>query len=262
MDGIDESNWDPCNLLLSPGENDKYAVLVLNTPITLIFNTEQVLNLWNKALIRITVDGGTDKWLDWLKQNDLHQNTIKNIDLITGDMDSIKPETLEAFKESSTIIINTYDQEETDFTKAILELKSISCKLNLDIEYVVAFNSVCGRFDQVLGNVNTLYKINRLWPEIRILIVTNSITWLLSVGQHRIQIPSNLKKSQEWCALIPVGNKTFLTTSGLKWNLDNSPLEFGYLVSTSNTYSTKEENVVVLTDQPIVWSMGIKNLLV
>lgn len=36
-------------------------------------------------------------------------------------------------------------------------------------------------------------------------------------------------------------------------------MEFGKLVSTSNTYSG-EENVYIESDRPLVWSMGIESL--
>lgn len=42
--------------------------------------------------------------------------------------------------------------------------------------------------------------------------------------------------------------------------VDNTLMEFGNLVSTSNTYNG-DSSVTVQTDKPLVWSMGIQGLL-
>lgn len=69
----------------------------------------------------MTVDGGTNRWLSWLNKNNI--SCCKNPDLITGDMDSITEETYEYFSSRSVQIINTPDQNETDYTKALMQLK-------------------------------------------------------------------------------------------------------------------------------------------
>lgn len=72
----------------------------------------------------MTVDGGTDMWLYWLERNNISKDSIKQPDLVTGDMDSIQTETLDMFRNSKvTSVILTEDQNETDYTKALKELK-------------------------------------------------------------------------------------------------------------------------------------------
>lgn len=71
----------------------------------------------------MTVDGGTDQWLWWLERNNISAD-VKQPDLVTGDMDSIRKETLESLNNSKYCkVVVTEDQEETDFTKALKELK-------------------------------------------------------------------------------------------------------------------------------------------
>lgn len=78
----------------------------------------------------------------------------------------------------------------------------------------------CGRFDQITANINTLFKARNIVPGLKIYhLASDSITWLLDQGSHEIKIPENVRKSKEWCALIPIGSPCQVTTTGLKWNL-------------------------------------------
>jgi thiamine pyrophosphokinase len=81
-----------------------------------------------------------------------------------------------------------------------------------------------GRLDQILGNINTLYRVKELYApdadRITIyMISSSSISWLLESGKHKIYISDEVVKKKLWCALIPIGGKSLVTTAGLKWNL-------------------------------------------
>lgn len=180
--------------------------------------------------------------------------------LITGDLDSCLPETLKYFKK--TQVISTPDQDATDFTKALKVLDSFVHKLDLSHIIVICENS--GRFDQIIANINTLFEHNQKPKEtVRpvYILTSNSVTWLLPPicinSMHEIHIPIDVKK--QWCSLIPIANSAVVTTSGLKWNLNNDKMEFGGIVSTSNTYDDKLDIVKIATDSPLVWSMGVEN---
>lgn len=84
--------------------------------------------------------------------------------------------------------------------------------------YVIA--DTCGRFDQIMANINTLYKARNILPKTKVFILSQeSLTWLIDEGSHAIDIPASVLKNDEWCALIPVGCPCQVSTKGLKWNL-------------------------------------------
>jgi len=76
------------------------------------------------AWLRVTVDGGTNQWHSFVKQNSF--DDLKFPDLITGDLDSANPAVVEQFVSMGSKIIPTPNQDETDFTKALKEVKKYS----------------------------------------------------------------------------------------------------------------------------------------
>lgn len=81
------------------------------------------------AKLRVTVDGGTTRWLTWLQAHQCEYSDILPPDLITGDMDSLSLDILEYFEEKNSKIIRTPDQNETDFTKALKEIQKL-CEMD------------------------------------------------------------------------------------------------------------------------------------
>lgn len=72
----------------------------------------------------MTVDGGTNKWHNFIKLNAFEH--LKIPDLITGDLDSADPNIVEQFVAKGSKIVHTPNQDETDFTKALKEVKEYS----------------------------------------------------------------------------------------------------------------------------------------
>ncbi|KAK9755035.1 thiamine pyrophosphokinase, catalytic domain [Popillia japonica] len=250
--------WDPCAILQANGVGYNYAILVLNRQITDAISKCKLLNLWQNAAVRVTVDGGTDHWLLWLEENNISKDLIKQPDLVTGDMDSIEPETLEYCKKIKTCtVIVTEDQMETDYTKALKELQKYIKYHNMQITCVITLSEDSGRFDQIIGNVNSLFKAANFLPNVDIFFLTKeSLSWLLWTGSHKILVPTTALEYSKWCSLIPFGSKAIVTTTGLKWDMSNSLLAYGQLISTSNAFSNSPE-ITVTTDSPLVWSMGV-----
>ncbi|XP_026322124.1 thiamin pyrophosphokinase 1 [Hyposmocoma kahamanoa] len=241
-----------------------YAVLVLNRPLSQSQNF--LRNLWNDASVRVTVDGGTVQWDKFI--NNLPedaQKTAKLPDMITGDFDSISNNVMNKYKKKGCKIVHTPDQDYTDFTKALVELYKYCQESKTEIEYVVALGQASGRLDQVLSNIQTLFLVrdkHLLSPNTKVYLISDdAISWLLTHGSHLIKIPKEtLQSHKSWCSLVPIGEScTDVTTSGLKWDLDQQSLKFGEIVSTSNAFRNKEE-VTVVCSHTLLWSMRVPHI--
>lgn len=198
------------------------------------------------AYIRCTVDGGTNRWRHYIEHVDTERFNLP--DLVVGDFDSLTDENRRYFTNGFTKFIYTPDQNATDFSKAvdtvrpllldkkviiyqirsynqiviILPTKIVKIGFSLQFKDVIVFHETSGRFDHIMANLNTLYKESNAVLNIY-LLSSNSLTWILRPGRHRIYIPTEiLRQDNTWCSLIPVGHVvTSVTTIGLKWNLSN-----------------------------------------
>ncbi|CAK9829594.1 Thiamin pyrophosphokinase 1 [Anthophora retusa] len=259
---LNRTIWDPLQIF-NCDKHYKYAVVILNSPLN--WKNDSLLQIWKKAQINVTVDGGTYRWLRYLEEQGIdllsgnHSEYVPH--LITGDMDSCPSLILENLKRLGSMIIETPDQDHTDYTKALFQLGQYAKKENINLNAIYVFVDSSGRFDHIMGNINTLYKSDKLIGHIQVIqIASSSLTWILRPGLHHIVIPKILVQNNTWCGLLPIGAPVnSIVTTGLKWNLNNAALQFGALVSSSNTYDNCSE-VTVNTDSPVVWTMGVEPL--
>ncbi|XP_053695567.1 thiamin pyrophosphokinase 1 [Sabethes cyaneus] len=247
----DTTTWCPADLIDASFGEDGLAVILLNRPILL--HKDYFRSVWNNAKVRITVDGGTNRWVDFVREHPNADEELKPPDLVTGDFDSCTDESMSYVTRLNCRIIKTPDQNATDFTKSLKVLQSTGFASEIRRALVLCESS--GRLDQIMANINTLFLARTILPDVSVFLrSSNSLSWLLPSGNHRIEIPSRLVNERIWCSLIPIGQRAVCTTSGLHWNLDNRVSEFGSMVSTSNTYSSEE--VRVRTDSAVLWCMG------
>ncbi|XP_050539397.1 thiamin pyrophosphokinase 1 [Daktulosphaira vitifoliae] len=233
---------------------DNAAVVVLNTKIT---NPPSIVqHLWNKCKLRVTVDGGTNRWHQFAIDNHLE---YKIPDLITGDFDSIIPNVLDKFVKLGSKTIHTPNQNETDFTKALKEIKKYTTDNNTNINTVIVMVNMDIRIDHFLSNINTLYKLKDQFSNIDVFLLgRNTLTWLLLKGNHRIHIPPTLRMFPEknYIGIFPLGSAcNHCTTNGLKWNI-NGKMEMGGLISSSNT-NNGDSIIMVTNSSPILWTMTL-----
>lgn len=240
--------WHPLNLLT---RSSKYGIIILNQPLA--FKEDQVVTLWNRAAIRATVDGGTNEWYKFsLTMENQLNNPIP--DLVSGDFDSVEPQSLSYFRCHGSKIVHTPDQNETDFTKSIRLVNEEVCTRDIKVDAIVAVCENSGRLDHIMANLNTLTRAPTILAVPLYQLTANSLTWVLSAGRHKIHV--NERCVGQWCGLIPLGQPAFVSTSGLKWNLACEKLEFGGLVSTSNMFDDNAF-VTVETDRPILFTMAL-----
>lgn len=120
------------------------------------------------AKLRILVDGGGNRW-------DKIKTTFPDISyphIVSGDFDSIRPHVLEQFKQQNEIrIIETLNQDETDFTKALRilqeELSSLPQtqvnNLYLRNTHVCNLMGMKNGFEWTILNTCVPIRLHKLW---------------------------------------------------------------------------------------------------
>jgi len=223
----------------------RFALLILNTEIE---DGPKAGELWERASFRVLVDGGANRL------HNLATTTGRNLSephLLTGDFDSIESEVKQLFADRGVSVVETPDQDFTDFHKALIELSKRVAKQDLD--YVIVYVENSGRLDQQFSIYETLFHAHRtLADELPSVVLCSSKSWAWLLAPHTDHTITIAHKDQN-CGLIPLGCPSeSVTTTGLKWNLSGDRLAFGHLVSTSNTFSSNR--VTVRCDQPLLWT--------
>lgn len=79
------------------------------------------------AAVRVLVDGGGDRWLAFRDalNPESHPN-LRVAERLTGDFDSIASQSMLRLREMGTEVRPTPDQSNTDFTKALIDIKSFA----------------------------------------------------------------------------------------------------------------------------------------
>jgi thiamine pyrophosphokinase len=215
-----------------------YGLITLNQESTSELPYSSFEILWQHASIRLCSDGGANVLLGWIK----HFGQPLIPDAIIGDLDSLSLESKEYFSSHGCPIIKDSDQNTTDFTKCVQFIQNkdngdVFDKKRKNVHTIWALGELGGRFDHTMGMIQTLY----LFPSLELYILSRSaLTFLIFKGKSKISMKRDLVGNH--IGLLPIGYPvTNISTFGLKWNLTKGEiLQFGGLVSTSNTFS--EEN--------------------
>ncbi|KAF0925435.1 hypothetical protein E2562_016657 [Oryza meyeriana var. granulata] len=176
-------------------------------------------------------------------------------DVIKGDMDSIRPEVKKYYSNlGAEIVDESHDQDTTDLHKCVSFITRNppgSEKSNL---HILVLGALGGRFDHEMGNINVLYRFSN----IRIILLSDdcSIFLLPKTHSHEIHIERSIEGPH--CGLIPMGAPSASTTTkGLRWNLNNTSMSYGGLISTSNV--VEEETIRITSDSDLIWTISLRN---
>jgi thiamine pyrophosphokinase len=169
-------------------------------------------------------------------------------------MDSIRPEVLDFYTRLGTRVFDeSHDQDTTDLHKCIAYIRDFTPTVDKSNLCILVTGALGGRFDHEAGNINVLYRFSNL----RIILLSDDSIIQLLPRTHRHEIHIHSSVEGPHCGLIPIGAPSgTTTTTGLEWDLTETEMKFGGLVSTSNL--VKEEKVTVESDSDLIWTIEIR----
>lgn len=220
------------------------------------------------ASICVCADGGANRLYDEIPKllpNEDASAVRKRFmpHVITGDLDSIRDDVREYYGSLGVPVVDlSHDQDSTDLMKSIDFLINSSAwkehetwaRVNESLDggaqpgynAIVALGAHGGRLDHILGNLSILH----MYRDIPLVLCGDgNMTRLVKRGQTEIT-PSVLEGPM--CGLIPLGGEAIASSTGLKWNLHDTKMQIGGLVSTCNMI--QDETVWIESDADLVWT--------
>lgn len=190
----------------------------------------------------VYLDKPTDSCLPYIQQ--LYDNACVSTDLNQlQEKESKTPSKSSNMRNGlSEVCLNAY----------LLKLKQ--CQPHISKLVLVSHKPVS--FIETMQYVNCMHRLH----------VTCDIQICAALGSSYLEVlPSGYSKltvntgnEGKYCGLIPLGHPNKVTTTGLKWNLDDTNMEFSDLVSTSNALDGSGK-VSVQCDYPLLWYLDIQN---
>jgi thiamine pyrophosphokinase len=258
------------NSFLSPSEGPEAPERVLIIVNSQDFSGDLMRMLWDRCSHRFCADGGANRLYDWFASG-AGGSRVSSLDqyipdTIVGDLDSIRDDVREYYTSKGTVCVEIADQDNNDLEKCLSEATSVASE-------AVILGGFGGRFDQQMASIQALYKNKDVYGFEHVIIVdVKNVAFLLEVGSHIIELLHDTTREDTrgtpgghrpiegpTCGLLPIGGPAIVSTQGLQWDLNESELVFGGLVSTSN--KALGARVAVQTSHPIVWTVQIHPLL-
>jgi thiamine pyrophosphokinase len=229
--------------------------------------------LWRRAHIAVCADGAANTLLDVRAALPLRAPHA-----VVGDLDSLRDDVAARLAAEGSLIVKVPDEDTHDMHKALEWVRSTwagetgaqageaqaqeqerahtpALEQPRPIT-VVAVGAFGGRLDQEMANINMLFTWAAEPRFARLLLMgKHSVAFALGPGRHRIICDRELESGG--CGLIPIfAPCARVTTRGLRWDLQESELRFGGLVSSSN--EVMDDEVWITTDQPLLWTANLR----
>ena len=250
-----------------------------------------MVNTWRliqKASVCVCADGGANRLYDQIPlcfpdedADEVRKRYLPHI--IAGDLDSVRGEVKEYYSRHGVEIVDlSHDQDTTDLMKCIdllmnfrnwkkprkdslrklhtrlskrMELYSSVSSVSMSAyDAIVAVGAHGGRLDHILGNLSILYMYRDL-P--LVLIGENNLTRLVRKGKTVIK-PSLLEGPK--CGLVPLQGEAVATSSGLRWNLSDTTMVMGGLISSCNEIVVHDDgymDVHIHTNADLIWTIQL-----
>jgi len=123
---------------------------------------------------------------------------------------------------------------------------------NASLPPIFVYNALGGRLDHTLHSLNQLHRCKS--RQVFLVSAEEGLTFLLAPGENWITLPHEAFGPA--CGIVPIGQPSVITTSGLVWDVSEWETKFGGEISTSNLL--KDEMVKVWTDKPVLFTVEVK----
>lgn len=123
--------------------------------------------------------------------------------------------------------------------------------------HVIIYGDLGGRFDHSFGIVNSMMIAKDYFTDL-VLVGPKSTLRILPEGSNTVERCTGKKhKDGSICGIIPLGGWLCnnVSTTGLKWNLDNSTMQFGGMISSSNCMIN--DCVTIVAPCPLIWTLEV-----
>ncbi|XP_077365642.1 thiamine pyrophosphokinase 1 isoform X2 [Festucalex cinctus] len=142
-----DEELSPSECLLPSGKQ-RIGLIILNQPL----DKDYLHILWSKALLTACADGAANHLYNITGKSDSFRP-----DYISGDFDSITAEVRAFYEDKGCRLIETSDQDLTDYTKCLVIMVEEIKQRNLQVDAIVTLGGLGGRFDQTMATVETLH---------------------------------------------------------------------------------------------------------
>ncbi|KAJ7008322.1 thiamine pyrophosphokinase 1-like isoform X1 [Populus alba x Populus x berolinensis] len=157
--------------------------------------------------------------------------------------------------QGTKVVDESHDQDTTDLHKCVAYIRDFAPNLDKSNLCILVAAALGGRFDHEAANINVLYRFSTT----RIILLSDDCLIYLLPRTHRHEIHIQSSVEGPHCGLIPIGMASVgTTTTGLQWDLTNTEMRFGDLVSTSNL--VQGEKITVQSSSDLLWTISIKKV--